>query len=161
MPLFALTVYWHWFLKGHTNHGHKSTKFIFFDNSLLKEKILSKDHNGERKQWHDQPAIFKYNLNLILVFVKHSPVHAFLLPTSDIFINFKYIIPLNCCEQWKPFFTLNAPHVIGLNYQTINVWSISFILFNCSLLSYFNCLIIYNINYMCMFSILLFKTPVV
>ena len=35
----------HWFLKGRTNHGHKSTQFIFFDISLLKVKILSKDHN--------------------------------------------------------------------------------------------------------------------
>ena len=49
MPLFALTIYWHRSLKGQTNHGHKSNEFTFCDNSLLKEKILSKDHNGERK----------------------------------------------------------------------------------------------------------------
>ena len=49
MPLFALTIYWHSSLKGRRNHGHKSKEFTFFDNSLLKENILSKDHNGESK----------------------------------------------------------------------------------------------------------------
>ena len=44
-------------LKGRTNHGHKSTELTLFDNSLLKEKILSKDHNGESKQWYEWPAI--------------------------------------------------------------------------------------------------------
>ena len=29
--------------------------------------------NGESKQWHERPAIFKSNLKSILVFVKHSP----------------------------------------------------------------------------------------
>ena len=57
MPLFALTIYWHWSLKGRTNHGHNFTELTFFDNPLLKEKILSKDHYGESKQWHEQPAI--------------------------------------------------------------------------------------------------------
>ena len=42
MPLFALTIYWQWSLKGCTNHGHKSTDFTFFDNSLLKEKYYLK-----------------------------------------------------------------------------------------------------------------------
>ena len=45
MPPFSLTIYWHWFLKGRTNRGHQSTEFTFFDSSLLKEKILSEDHN--------------------------------------------------------------------------------------------------------------------
>ena len=45
MPLVALTLYWHWSLKGGINRGHKSTEFTFLDSSLLKEKILSKDHN--------------------------------------------------------------------------------------------------------------------
>ena len=26
MPPFALTIYWHWSLKGRTNHGYKSTR---------------------------------------------------------------------------------------------------------------------------------------
>ena len=39
MPLFALTVYWHWSLKGRKNHGHKST---FSDNTLLKDKYYLK-----------------------------------------------------------------------------------------------------------------------
>ena len=77
MPLFSLIIYWHWFLKGRTNHGHKSTELSFFDSSLLKEKILSKDQNretiGENNQWHEWPAILKSNLKLILVFVKHPP----------------------------------------------------------------------------------------
>ena len=29
--------------------------------------------NGESKQWLERPAIFKSKLQLILVFVKHSP----------------------------------------------------------------------------------------
>ena len=45
MPLSALTIYWHFSLKGRKNRGHRSTEFTFFDSSLLKEKILSKDHN--------------------------------------------------------------------------------------------------------------------
>ena len=74
MSLFALTLYWHWSFKGCTNHGSQIYRiYIFVDNSLLKEKVLSKDHNGERKQWHEQPAIVKSNLKLILVFVKHFP----------------------------------------------------------------------------------------
>ena len=44
MPLFSLTMYWHWSLKGRTNHGHKST-----------------DHNGKNNQWHEWPAIVKSN----------------------------------------------------------------------------------------------------
>ena len=28
-------------------------KFTFFDSSLLKAKIFSKDHNGESNQWHE------------------------------------------------------------------------------------------------------------
>ena len=73
MPLFSLTIYWHWSLK---NHGHK---FTFFDNLLLKKKILFKDH-GESKQWHELPAIVK-----ILVFVKHfpDPIISFSIPKSD------------------------------------------------------------------------------
>ena len=75
MPLFALTVYWHWSLKGRTNHGHKSTEFIFFDNSLLKEKyylkIIIERPNDDSNQWH---VIVKSNLNSILVFVKHPQV---------------------------------------------------------------------------------------
>ena len=74
MPLFAITIYWHWSLKGRTNYGHKSTEFTFWDNSVLKENIVSKDHNGESKQWHDRPAIVISNVKSILVFVKHSPV---------------------------------------------------------------------------------------
>ena len=35
--------------------------------------MLSKDHNGESKQWHERPAIVKSNLKSILVFVKHPP----------------------------------------------------------------------------------------
>ena len=66
MPLFALTIYWHWSLNGCTNHGHKSTDFMFVDNSLLKKKILSTDHNGDSKQWHEWPPI----VNSILAFVK-------------------------------------------------------------------------------------------
>ena len=74
MPLFALTIYWHWSLKERTQSWScKSTELTFVDNSLLKEKILSKDHNGESKQWHELPAIVKSNLKSILVFVKHSP----------------------------------------------------------------------------------------
>ena len=73
----SLIVYWHWFLMGRTNHGHKSTEFTFFDSSLLKDKISSKDHNwetnGESNQWHQCPAILKSKLKSILVFVKHSP----------------------------------------------------------------------------------------
>ena len=38
---------------GLSNHGHKCTELTFFDNSLLKEKIISKDHNGESNQWHE------------------------------------------------------------------------------------------------------------
>ena len=72
MLLFSLTIYWHWSLKGRTNYGHKSTEFTFFDSSLLKEKILSKDHYGESNQWHEWSAIVKSNLKSILVFVKHS-----------------------------------------------------------------------------------------
>ena len=30
--------------------------------------------NDESKEWHEQPAIAKSNLKLILVFVKHPPV---------------------------------------------------------------------------------------
>ena len=74
MPLFALTINLHWSLKGRTNHGHKSTKFQFVENSILKEKMLSKDHNGKSNQWHEWLAIVKSNLKLILNFVKHSPV---------------------------------------------------------------------------------------
>ena len=77
MPLFALTIYWYWSLKGRTNRGHKSTEFTLFDNSLMKEKILSKDHNletnGDSNQWQEWPAIVKSNLKSILVFVKHPP----------------------------------------------------------------------------------------
>ena len=51
----------------------KSTEYTFLDDSLLKENILSKDHNGKSKQWHDWPAIVKSNLKSILVFVKHPP----------------------------------------------------------------------------------------
>ena len=29
--------------------------------------------NGESKQWHEEPAIVKPNLNSIVVFVKHPP----------------------------------------------------------------------------------------
>ena len=47
MPLIARTIYWQLSLKGRKNHGHESTEFIFVDNSLLKEKILYEDHNGE------------------------------------------------------------------------------------------------------------------
>ena len=72
LPLFAITIYWHWSLKGLANHGHKSTEFTFMDTLLLKEKLLSKDHNCEGKQWHDRPAIVKSNLKSSLVFVKHS-----------------------------------------------------------------------------------------
>ena len=75
MPLFALTIKWHWSLKGCTDHDHKSTEFSFLDNSLLKETILfSKDHIGESRQWHERPAIVESNLKSILVFVKHPPV---------------------------------------------------------------------------------------
>ena len=73
MSMFVLTIYLHWSPKGRTNHGHKSTEFTFFDNSLLKGKILSKDHNGESKQWYERPAKVKSNLKSFLVFVKHSP----------------------------------------------------------------------------------------
>ena len=46
MPLLVpLTIPGHWSFKGRTNRGHKSTEFTFFDSSLLKEKVLSKDHN--------------------------------------------------------------------------------------------------------------------
>ena len=68
MPLFSLTTYWHWSLKELTNQCHKSTEFTYFDSSLLKEKILSKDHNGESNQWHEWPAIVKSNLKSISVF---------------------------------------------------------------------------------------------
>ena len=46
MPLFALTIYWQYGLsiKGRTNHGHTSTEVQLYS-SLLKEKMLSKDHN--------------------------------------------------------------------------------------------------------------------
>ena len=47
--------------------------FKFCYNSFLKEKILSKDHNGDSNQWHEWPAIFKSNIKLILVFVKRGP----------------------------------------------------------------------------------------
>ena len=74
MPLFSLTIYWPWSLKGRTNHGHKSTEFTFFDSSLSKEKIFSKDHISESNQCHGWPAIVKSNLKSILVFVKHPLV---------------------------------------------------------------------------------------
>ena len=50
--------------------SHKSTKFILFNNSLLRENILAKARNGESNQWHEWPAIVKCNLKSILVFVK-------------------------------------------------------------------------------------------
>ena len=46
IPPFALTINWHWSLKEHTNHGHKSTEFIFYYNSLLKEKRATSDMNA-------------------------------------------------------------------------------------------------------------------
>ena len=78
MPLFSLTIYWQWSLKGLTNQGHKSTEFTFVDSSLLKEKILSKDHNGESNQWHEWAAIVKSNLKSILIVVKHSLVRLYI-----------------------------------------------------------------------------------
>ena len=45
--------------------------------------------NGESKQWHEQPAIVKSNLKLILVFVKHS-------------YDFKF--KLSKMQNWKPYF---------------------------------------------------------
>ena len=42
MPLFALTIYWHWSLKEPTDHGHKSTECTFVDDSLLKGKYYLK-----------------------------------------------------------------------------------------------------------------------
>ena len=44
MPLVPLTIPGIGF-KERTNSGHKSTEFTFFASSLLKGKILSKDHN--------------------------------------------------------------------------------------------------------------------
>ena len=87
----GLTIYWHWSL------GHKYTEFtFFFDNSLLKEKILSKDHNGESKQWHERPAIVKSNLKLILVFVKHSPGKIQLIPAR---LEIQYIFTICYCHD--------------------------------------------------------------
>ena len=73
MPLFALTIYCYLSLKGRIHHGHTSTELTFFDNLSLKEKIISKDYNGECNQWHELPTKVKSNLKSILVYVKHSP----------------------------------------------------------------------------------------
>ena len=81
MPLFALTIYWHWYLNERTNHGHKSTELTYFDSSLLIEgkNIYPVDHNwennSESNQWHEWPPIVKSNLKSI--FVKH-PLDIFL-----------------------------------------------------------------------------------
>ena len=50
------------------------SNLFFFNNSLLKEKTLSKDHNGESNQWHEWSAIIMSNLKSILVFLKQPQV---------------------------------------------------------------------------------------
>ena len=86
MPPFALTIYWHWSLKGRKNHGHKSTE-LYFLIIIEGKKIISKDQNGESKQWHERPAIFKFNLKSILVLYVTLPC------TTNIAVSFALLSP--------------------------------------------------------------------
>ena len=55
--------------------------------------------NGESKQWHERPAIVKFNLKSILVFVKHPPDLVEILLMSELVmdrvnhISYQEIIP--------------------------------------------------------------------
>ena len=82
-----------------------------FDSSLLKEKILSKNHNretnGESKRWHERLAIVKSNLNLILVFVKH---HSWIHEFSSQQINFIWLLLLTCKTLTRNGLEINDNH---------------------------------------------------